>query len=86
MLNVTDQCFISPAAVKGLPAIREIICVFLRHNYIKGRHQASLLTATRNLGQNSPSFHSLLLHFTLWDGGFALSFVWIESCCETGFS
>ena len=26
MLNVTDQCFMSPAAVKGLPAIREIIC------------------------------------------------------------
>ena len=83
MLNVTDQCFMSPAAVKGLPAIREIICVFLRH---KGEAQASLLTATRNLGQNLPSFHSLLLHFTLWDGGFALSFVWIESSCETGFS
>ena len=31
MLNVTDKCFISPAAVKGLPDIREIICVFLRH-------------------------------------------------------
>ena len=31
MLNVTDKCFISPAAVKSLPAIREIICVFLRH-------------------------------------------------------
>ena len=84
MLNVTDQCVISPATGEGafLPSWTLYICFY----DMKARHKASLLTATRKLENIFPSLPSRFAPLSSPGWRVCPHLCWDKSSCVSGLS
>ena len=81
----TDQCLIAPTASRGVPAIRDMRRVSLRHEIEARGLSARCNKKVMKHFSSYPSPFSFL-HFTLPDGGFALTFAGIIFLCIRDFA